>query len=113
MLNGTDKISNYKYQLNQIFYLYSLYYAETRNEFVESISASLHPGSTASFEEMLQRWRAVGNTVSNLVGPRFEPQTFHSRNERVTARPSGRYTKFQWNTVQYDVIYRYICSKFS
>ena len=24
---------------------------------------------------MLHRWRAVGNTVSDLTGPRFEPQT--------------------------------------
>ena len=35
---------------------------------------------------MSQRWQAVGNTVSDLTGPRFEPQTFHSRDERVTAR---------------------------
>ena len=43
--------------------LYSLYYAEACNELVESIYASLRPGNTASFEEMSQRWRAVGNTV--------------------------------------------------
>ena len=31
---------------------------------------SLRPGNTASFEEMLQRWRAIGNAVSNLnLGP--------------------------------------------
>ena len=39
------------------------------------ISASLRPDNTASFEEMSQRWRAVGNSVSDLTGPRFEPQT--------------------------------------
>ena len=33
---------------------------------------------------MLQRWRAVGNTVSDLTGPRFEPLTSRSRDERVT-----------------------------
>ena len=36
--------------------------------------AHLHvigPGSTASFEEISQRRQAVGNTVSNLTGPRF------------------------------------------
>ena len=33
---------------------------------------------------MLQRWRAVDNTVSDLTGPRFEPQTSRSRDERVT-----------------------------
>ena len=43
-------------------------------------------GNTASFEEWLQRWRAVGNTVSDLAGPRFEPQTSRSRSERATAR---------------------------
>ena len=47
-------------------------------------------GNTAPFEEMLQPWRVVGNTVSNLTGPRFEPQTSRSRDERVTTRPTGR-----------------------
>ena len=40
-------------------------------------------------KKMSQRWRAVGNTVSDLTGPRFEPQTSRSRDERVTARPTG------------------------
>ena len=31
--------------------------------------------NTAPFEEILQRRRAVGNTVSDLASPRFEPQT--------------------------------------
>ena len=34
-------------------------------------------------------WRAVGNTVSNLTSPKFEPQTSRSEDERVTARPTG------------------------
>ena len=46
----------------------------------------MRPGNTALFEEMLQRWRAVGNTVSDLTGPSFEPLTSRSRDERVTAR---------------------------
>ena len=33
---------------------------------------------------MSLRWRAVGNTVSDLTGPRFEAQTSRSRDERVT-----------------------------
>ena len=70
--------------------LYSLYCAEACNEFAGPISASLRPGNSALFEEMLQRWRVVGNTVSDLTGPKFEPQTYRSRNERVTARPTGR-----------------------
>ena len=48
------------------------------------------PGNIASFEEMSLQWRAVGNTVSNLTSLRFEPQTFRSRYQRVTARPNGR-----------------------
>ena len=32
--------------------------------------------------------------VSNLTDPRFEPQTFRSRDERVTARPTGRSKSF-------------------
>ena len=55
------------------------------------IFALLRPGNTASFEEMSQWWRAVGNTVSDLTGPRFKPQTSRSRDKRVTARPTGRY----------------------
>ena len=51
------------------------------NEFAGLISASLRPGNTASFKEISQRWRAA------LTGPRFEPQTSRSRDERVTARP--------------------------
>ena len=47
-----------------------------------------------TFEEMSQRWRVVGNTVSDLTGPRFEPQTSRSRDERVTAQPTGRSAKF-------------------
>ena len=70
--------------------LYSLDYAEACNELAGPISASLRPGNTAPFEETSQRWRAVGNTVSDLTGPRFEPQTSRSRDKRVTARPTGR-----------------------
>ena len=42
-------------------------------------------GNTALFKEMLQRWRAVGNTASEL--------TFHtsrSRDEYTNARPTDR-----------------------
>ena len=69
----------------------SRYYAEMCNEFAGFISASLHPGNTAPFEKMLQRWRAVDNTVSDLTGLIFEPQTSRSRDKCVTARPTGWY----------------------
>ena len=64
-------------------------YAEACNKFAEPIPTLLLPGNTAPFEKMSQRWRAVGNIVSDLTSPRFEPRTFRSRNERVTARPNG------------------------
>ena len=53
-------------------------------EFWGSISESLRPGNTAAFFEMSQWWRAVGNTLSNLTGSRFEPQTSRSRDERLS-----------------------------
>ena len=52
--------------------LYSLYYAEACNKLARPIFTLLRRANTAPFEEMLQRWRAVGNTVSNLTGLRFE-----------------------------------------
>ena len=88
------------YQIKSNLSLYSLHYAEACNELAGPISASLRPGNTAPFEEMLQRWRAVGNTVSDLTGPRFEPQTSRSRDERVTARPTGRLSIFMSFIIQ-------------
>ena len=81
---------NAKNNIKSNLSLYSLDYAEACNELAGPISASLRPGNTAPFEETSQQWRAVGNTVSNLTGPRFEPQTSRSRDECVTARPTGR-----------------------
>ena len=45
------------------------------------------PGQHSSFRRNV----AVGNTVSHLTGPRFEPRTSRSRDERVTARPTWSY----------------------
>ena len=68
-----------------------LYYVEVCNELAGSISASLHLGNSGSFEEMLQRWRTIGNTVCDLTGAWFEPQTSFSRHERViAAQPTGQ-----------------------
>ena len=52
------------------------------------ISASLRPCNTATFEDMLLQWQAVGNTASDLTSPRFELPTSRSRDERVTAQPT-------------------------
>ena len=84
-------------QIKSNLSLYSLDYAEACNELAGPISASLRPGNTAPFEEMSQRRRAVGNSVSDLTGPRFEPQTSRSRDERVTARPTARFRKILEN----------------
>ena len=46
--------------------------------------------NTAPFEEMSQRCQAVGNTVPDLTGPRFEPANYRSRDERGTYRATGR-----------------------
>ena len=41
--------------------LYSLHYAEACNELAGPIPTPLRPSNTAPFEEILQRWRGVGN----------------------------------------------------
>ena len=43
------------------------------------------PGQHSSFQRNVAAVRAVGHTVSDLTGPRFEPQTSRSRDERVNA----------------------------
>ena len=60
---GGSSTKNQSVKLN--LSLYSPYYAETCSKFAEPISVSLHRDNSASFEEMLQRWRAVGNIVSD------------------------------------------------
>ena len=67
---------------NQMFYYIRCITPKRVTSWRGPIFASLHPGNTALFEEMSQRWRAVGNTRSDLTGPRFEPQAFCSRDER-------------------------------
>ena len=51
-------------------------------------------GNTAPFKEILQQWQAIDNTVSDLTGPRFKPQTSHSRDENLISRPTNRYKVF-------------------
>ena len=63
--------------------VYSLYYAETFNEFAGPISESF-VDNTAFLKEMPQGWWAVGNVVSNLTGLIFEPQTSRPRDESVS-----------------------------
>ena len=52
----------------------------------------LAPGLHSS-EETSQRWRAVGDTVADLTGPRIEPQTSRSESVRLaTELTSGCHT---------------------
>ena len=74
---------------NLLLYLL-YYYAEACNKFQGLITTLLCQGNTASFKGMLQRWQAVGNTVFDLTGLRFEPQTFLFSDERVAAQPTGQ-----------------------
>ena len=63
-----------------------LYYAEASNEFAKPIFIHIIVlGNTAALKEKLQQWRAVGNTVSDLTGPRIQPQIFCSIDKCVTA----------------------------
>ena len=65
--------------------LYSLQYAKECNKLAAPITASSRPGDIGPFEETSQAWRAIGNTMYDLTGPRFETQTTRPRDERVTA----------------------------
>ena len=94
LIEDRDDVFQFSSQFKSNRLLHSLYYAEAWNEFAGPISASLRPGDTAPFEEMSQQRQAVGNTVSDLTGPIFKPQTSRSRDERVTARPTGWLTMF-------------------
>ena len=70
-----------------------MYYVEARNEFAEVHFRVIVPtGNTALSEEMLQDGESLV-TLHDLISPRFEPQTFRSKDECVTARPSGYFIK--------------------
>ena len=62
-----------------------------RFRFHKELTASTASASTSldPFEEMSLRWKAVGNTVFDLTGPRFEPYTSRSRYERVRYRSTN------------------------
>ena len=59
------------------------------------------------FEEMSQRWQTVDKTVPNFISPRFEPQTSRSRDERVTAGPTGRPETRSTRLINYSI---YFCT---
>ena len=48
--------------------------------------------------------RGVGNTVSDLTGPRFEPQTSRSRDEHTTTSSTGHFQFKQKNSWETKII---------
>ena len=67
---------------------HSPYYAKACNEFVLRVIAPLQH---SSFRRNVAAVAiAVGNTVSDLTGSRFESETIRFRDERVTARPANQ-----------------------
>ena len=89
-VNGFNSASNdHKYKKIKSL-VYSLNYAETCNRFGGHLRI-IAPWRHSSFQSysMSQRWQAVGIAVSDLIGPRFEPQIYRSRDEHVTARLTG------------------------
>ena len=50
---------------------------------LRSLLRVIAPGQQSFYRRNLQRWYAIGNTASNLAGPRFEPQTSRFGDERV------------------------------
>ena len=93
-LTNFARVINYKQDFKKLLHiciksnlsLQSLYYAAVLTSLR---GLSLHPGNTVPFEEMLQWWQAVGNLAFDLTVPRFEPLTFRSIDELVTARPTA------------------------
>ena len=73
-------------KINQIFhYIRCLKYAKACYESDEAhLRVIAIAGNTAPFEVMSQRWRTVGNAVSDLIGLRFEPQASHFKDKRFT-----------------------------
>ena len=51
----------------------------------------MRPGNTAHFKAMSHWWQAFDKTVFDLTGTGCELQIFRSKDERVTARPTGRF----------------------
>ena len=65
--------------------LYSLHYVEACNEFTGPFFASLHLRQHSSRNAT----PLTALCPIRTKNPRFEPQTYRSRDERVTARPTG------------------------
>ena len=88
-----------KFRTSYIVYAYQIKYfiiiavsAEACNK-LGPIFASLRAGNIVRFEEMSQRWRAVGNTVSDL--------TRRDLNLRSPSQRRTRYRSTNWLVTVY------------
>ena len=70
--------------------LYSLYFAEACNEFMGPISVSLRLRATPLLSKKCCSGGGPLTTLFDLTGLRFEHQTSRSKNEHLTADPTGR-----------------------
>ena len=66
-----------KLQLNQILH-YTCFIVLKLATSLGALFSDSAPGKHISFfRRNLQRWRVIDNSVSDLTGQRFEPQTFN------------------------------------
>ena len=79
------KIKYHKLHIKSNLSLYLQHYAKACNEFAGPIFASLRRTT-----QLISRKYCSGDEPLATSGSRFEPKTSCSRNERVTARPTGR-----------------------
>ena len=90
--SGTD------FKVNENVYLGNLHYARwVTPKRVTSLPPNLCVTTLRQhsfFRKMSQRWLVVGKTESDLTDPRFEPQISRSRDESITAWPTGRSVVF-------------------
>ena len=68
----------------------AVYSANARNELLQSIFAVLRLGSIASEEERRSGGKPLAISSFDSTGPRSEPLTSRTRNERVAVRITGR-----------------------
>ena len=79
-------------QINQIFHYTPLIMPKR----VTSLRGSFSHHSVRATQLLSKKcrnygyWQPLGNSVPDLTCPRFEPQTYHSRDKLTTARPTCR-----------------------
>ena len=109
MINPTNpfsyRIVGIFFQINSNLSLHSRYYAEVCYELTGPIFVSLRMQAIQLKKKILLLRQVVGNTVSDLTGPRLEPHISRSRYECFTARPAGNLTVFK--QIKWDRLHIY------